>query len=304
MLLSTLAFFGCAKKTTTVYTSPGIDSPLQITYSSDEAAPAHAAIQVSNTLPIDSEARSLGTKVFAKGLARLFRSPRDNAPEYYRVASGTPMYVSRTSDDRWLQVRLSKGRSAYVKTSETNAALALALAQQRINDKARLTPKPAPGSEPDVGDGKASAGPRANPEVDSAIERLDSALSMSEDDHNALRAAISQFQGGQEDWVGAKAATTQELTNLRDSFDQVQNQIQHLTSLSSSFTSDERTGLNILVVAEQDAMASLNAIGQTLTSMVEGEDWTDEIANLESEIQELNAAMENLRAGIARLRGG
>src|SRR5688572_5270962 len=136
-LLICIALAGCAKKQVAaglpVTPSEGTSPDLTWSIGSDSEGPA-----LTSTVPIDEEAKQLGKKVFAKSIATIRRSPRDRATEYYRVAAGSPLFVSPTTDKRWLQVRMSKGRTGYVRTDETTAAMALALAQGKLSDKERL----------------------------------------------------------------------------------------------------------------------------------------------------------------------
>ena len=177
LLLGLAVFFcGCARRGQDEFVS------IHPTREPDSTVVSFANVPVQEgeyvlSLPMDDGAKRLGTKVFAKGIAHILRSPRNSAFEYYQVGPGTPLFITPTADKNWLQVRLSKGRSGFVRTDQTSAALKLALAQQAIADKQRVAPKKGPDSEPDVGDGKGGSPGERDPALDDAIDQVHSGTS-------------------------------------------------------------------------------------------------------------------------------
>src|SRR5690349_6381205 len=78
------------------------------------------------SVPIDDKAKQLGSKVFVMGEARIFQSPRENTPEYYRVGQGAALWVTPTKNKEWLKVQMSRGRSGYVRASQVSPLIELA----------------------------------------------------------------------------------------------------------------------------------------------------------------------------------
>lgn len=253
------------------------------------------------SLPIDEEAKRLGKKVYAKGNARILRSARDSAPEYYRLREGSPMFVSPTQDPRWLQVRMSRGRSGFVRADQTSAALSLALAQGALEDKKRLTPKPKSDSEPDVGDGSSGSPTERDAAIADAIDRLDSAFQIADDGFDRLRAEANAFQGASETWPPARDSTLQELNAFQSEFQEVSSAIQTLTSLSSKLTANDRSAFQSIVIHEGEVTDSAQALRQTLNQMTDGSDWTSLIVTLGDNVSSLAGAMDGLRTNLARL---
>lgn len=299
-----LAFLaGCGKNETVVSEPVRPAERIQMTFASDESpSVSPGSSVVSTSIPIDESAKKLGAKVYSKVDARILRSPREGSLEYYRIGRGVPMYVNRTSDPNWLQVRMSRGRSGYVRTDQTNAALALALAQERLDDKQRLSPKPNRGNEPDVGDGKSSGTPARDPEIDEAIDRLETGIPPVEEAFSELQAAISRFQAGPENWQLAKEGSIQALNFFQGVLSDLTGQIQAVAAHSAGFNANERSAYNAAVVAQSSATDSAAKVRQQILALLEGEDWSGAIAAIDEETRTLGFAVDNLSAAIGRFR--
>lgn len=261
--------------------------------------PNAETVAATTSLPLDEDAKKLGKKVFARNITSVRRSPRNGAPEYYRVAAGSPLFVTPTTDKRWLEVRMSEGRKGYVRTDQTTAAEALAEAQRRLSDKERLTPGPKKDSEPD--DGKANEPNTRDPEVAQAIVDLEEALTGAENGLDRVRAEAAGFQGSTENWPIVKAAVVEELTAFQNEFQSVALAIQTLTSLSGKLTANQRSAFQSTVGAQGEVTDAAQSIRQTLNQMVEGNDWTSLIGTVDQQVSSLSSAMDALRSGINRL---
>lgn len=293
---------GCAKR------SP--DS-LDLTYqgSSDDfvETPLH---QVSSpirtpevfTLPIDDAAKRLGKKAFARVSASLRRSPRDDAPEDYRVGAGTTLYLSPTDDRRWMQVRLSEGRNAFIRTDETSAALALAQAQGRLADQQRLAPSAKPDQQVDAGDGK-SGGPRdRDPALDGAILELQEAFADVDDAWDRFRAETTGFQSQTADWPTVRDSALQLLNVLAGTVSNFDDELRSVTALSSNMTANERAAYQAIVLHLGETHDSITSCQQTLNQMANEEpDWPILIETLQNNVQSLAGAIDGLRVNLAKL---
>jgi hypothetical protein len=302
VLVIAALFSGCAQRNQTelVPTRPFRQSPALVQNSGMQSPIARMGEYVAS-LPIDEEAKRLGKKVHAKRDARILRSPRDSAPEYYRLREGAPMFVSPTQDPKWLQVRMSRGRSGFVRTDETSAALSLALAQGAIADKNRLTPKPRNDAEPDVGNGNSGSPNERDLALSEAIERLDTAFQLADEGFDRLRAEANAFQGSPDGWPSARDSTLQELNVFQSEFHEVSSAVQTLTSLSSKLTANERSAYQSIVIHQGEVTDSIQTIRQTLNQMTEGSDWTGLVSTLSDNMSSLAGAMDGLRSNLARL---
>lgn len=253
-------------------------------------------------LPVDDEAKRLGKKAFAKVSASLRRSPRDDSPEEYRVGPGTTLYLSPTDDRRWMQVRLSQGRSAYVRTDETSAALALAQAQGRLADQQRLAPRDKPDQQVDAGDGK-GGGPRdRDPALDGAIQDLQEVFAEVDDAWERFRAETTGFQSPDTDWSTVRDSSQQLLSVLGSAFSTFEDELRSVTALSSNMTANERAAYQAIVLHLNEALNSITSCQQTLGQMTdEGADWPMLIDTLQSNVQSLGGAMDGLRVNLAKL---
>ena len=293
---------GCARHSQ-VAVVPSAPTPdrIEIGLVSSEAQPA-PVIPISVQVPFDDASKKKGTKVYSTKTAHLYRSPRDSAPEYYRVPRGTALYVSPTDDKRWLQVRLSKNRSAYVKADETNAALALALAQGKIADQARLSPGPKRESEPDVGDGKSSAATTKDSEVQDAIADCENAFGTLAEALDRVRSDAAGFQTAQENWPAVRNALSISSANLANINQDFGAAVQSLSSLSSRFSGSERTAFQKIVISASGMAQEIAAIRQAVTAMTDGTDWTAQIQTVNDSLAQLGVEFDDLAEGIADLR--
>lgn len=254
----------------------------------------------SPLLPMDAEARSSGKKVFAKIAASLRRSPRDNAPETYRVNPGTALYVRRTDDKRWLEVKLSKGRSAFVKTDETTA-LALALAQGSLADQQRLTPRTKQDQQADAGDGKSGGVGDRDPALDGAISDAQESFTVANEAWDRFRAQVGVFQTQKADWLATKDACLQQLSVLSGAMQDFSDEFRSITALSSSLNAQERAAYQAIVLHQDEVTDSINSCRQTLNQMGEGSDWVHLIETVLDNTQSLGGAMDGVRVNLAKL---
>lgn len=257
-------------------------------------------IDVKGGLPTDEESRSSGKKVFSKVPARLRRSPRDSAPETYRVNPGTALYVRSTEDKRWLEVRLSKGRSAYVKTDETTA-LALALAQGSLADQQRLTPRVKLDQQADAGDGKSGGAVDRDPALDGAILDAQEAFAVANEAWDRFRAQVGVFQTPNADWLATRDASLQQLNALSVAMQDFSDEFRSITALSSNLNAQERAAYQAIVVHQDEVIDSINSCRQTLNQMEEGSDWVTLIESVLENTQSLAGAMDGVRVNLAKL---
>lgn len=257
-------------------------------------------LEKTNSLPIDEEARASGKKVFSKVSASLRRSPRDNAPETYRVSPGTALYVRRTDDNRWLEVRLSKGRSAYVKTDETTA-LALALAQGSLADQQRLTPRTKQDQQVDAGDGNSGGVADRDPALDGAISDAQESFAVANEASDRFRAEVGAFQTPNSDWIATRDACLQQLSALATAMQDFADELRSVTALSSSLNAQERAAYQSIVVHQGEVTDSINSCRQTLNQMGEGSDWVNLIEAVLENSQSLAGAIDGVRVNLAKL---
>lgn len=293
-----VCMIGCAKRNPETFELLGPS-----TVSDSVEAPFHQVsvnVDVKGGLPTDEEARISGKKVFSKVSASLRRSPRDNAPETYRVAPGTALYVRRTEDKRWLEVKLSKGRSAYVKTDETTA-LALALAQGSLADQQRLTPRAKQDQQADAGDGKSGGVGDRDPALDGAISDAQDAFALANEAWDRFRAQVGVFQTPGADWLATRDACLQQLNALSVAMQDFSDEFRSITALSSSLNPQERAAYQAIVVHQDEVTDSINSCRQTLNQMGEGSDWVNLIESVLENTQSLSGAMDGVRVNLAKL---
>ena len=259
------------------------------------------SMDVLSSLPIDDRARALGTKIFATTTASVLRSPRDGAVEYYRVPRGTAMYVSPIANGKWLQVRLSKNRTGYVRRDQTDASLALALAQGSIADKARLGPKMEPGSEPDIGDGKSGEAGQQDAALDEAVEKANDAFDTLEADFDRLRGEAAGFQGSQADWPAVKDAALQRLNELSNDIQSLSTAINGLAAFTGKMSANDRNAFQAIVSYQGDISDGVQSTRHALTQMTEGTDWTSLIGSVDDGVRTIGNGMDGLRINLARL---
>lgn len=291
---------GCAKRNPEIVELVGpstdsgsIESPLhQVSTQLD--------VKSNDFLPIDDDARASGKKVFSKVSTSLRRSPRDNALETYRVGPGTALYVRRTDDSRWLEVRLSKGRSAYVKTDETTA-LALALAQGSLADQQRLTPRTKQDQQVDAGDGNSGGLADRDPALDGAISDAQESFAVANEAWDRFRAEVAVFQTPNSDWLATRDVCQQQLNVLSTAMQDFADELRSVTALSTSLNAQERAAYQSLVVHQGEVTDSITSCRQTLNQMGEGSDWVNLIESLLENTQSLAGAMDGVRVNLTKL---
>lgn len=266
-------------------------------------APFHqvsAGVNVDGGLPTDEQAKASGKKVYSKVSASLRRSPRESAAETYRVTPGTALYVRKTEDKRWLEVRLSKGRSAYVKTDETTA-LALALAQGSLADQRRLTPRAKQDQQVDAGDGKSGGSGDRDPALNGAISDAQEAFALANEAWDRFKAQVAVFQTPNADWLATKDACLQQLSALSAAMQDFSDEFRSITALSSNLNAQERAAYQAIVVHQDEVTDSINSCRQTLNQMGEGSDWVNLIESVLENTQSLAGAMDGVRVNLAKL---
>jgi methyl-accepting chemotaxis protein len=300
-LAAILALIGCARHEYGGEISVAPRKPLEINIVSMDEAQAEPSLPFSAELPIDDLAKKRGTKVFAKYDLTLRRSPRDSAAETYRIRRGTPIYASRTANPDWMQVQLSRGRRAFVRSDQISPAEALALAQQRLDDKSRLSPRPRSENEADAGDGRGGTPAVRDGALLEAIERADEAFSSLEAGADRLRAEVGGFSGDSADWPEVRNSVSNQLTEFADDLQAFSATVNALASQSSGMTGNDRSALQAIEERESELRSLAQSLRGTLNQMVDGQDWTALVAEVQSKSDSIGAAVEAIRVQLARM---
>ena len=303
LLILAVAMTGCLRHTDEISLSDPAGRPSllkdqgfgsDVQFVSQEVAPTYS-------IPLDAGALDRGIKVLARGDARLYRSPRVGSQELYYAPEGSALYVRTTSDKKWLEVQLSKGRKAFVQTSKTDAPSDLWLAQNRIPDVQRLGPGPKKNSEADGGSQSSGELGDKNSEVVAAIDRLQDTLVTVAEDADRLLSAAGGFQAGQENWPAARDATSNALNSLISARSSFGNALDSLTALSSKLTTNEKSALAAMALAENELGDAIQQVKANIDAMSDGSDWTEQISSLMSHLQSIESAIQNLGRAVARL---
>jgi len=303
LLVLALAMTGCQRHSNEISLNdasarPSLLKPQgfgsDVQFVSQEVSPTYS-------IPLDSRAVDRGTKVLAKGDARLYRSPRMGSQELYFAPEGSALYVRTTPDKKWLEVQLSKGRKAFVQTSKTDASPDLWLAQNRIPDVQRLGPGPEKNSEADGGSRSSGELGDKNSEVVAAVGKLQDALVTVAEDADRLLAAAGGFQSGQENWPAARDASSGALNSLSAARSSFGNALDLLTALSSKLTANEKSALAAAALAENELGEAIQQVKANLEAMTDGADWTEQISGLLSHLQSMESSIQNLGRAVARL---
>ncbi len=251
--------------------------------------------------PLDSRLRSTDKRAYANGELILRRSPRNSAAAIYRVPRGAVLSVSPTGDPQWLRVGLTKKREAFVRKDETSGSLALALAQGKIDDKARLNPKPKHGNEPDVGNGKGGEPGTRDPAVQDAVEKIEDNLKTVEDAEDRFRADVTSFGPAADAWPAAKSASLTSSESLQSALADLNDALQSLAKLSGSLSANDRSAFQGLSSAFEESQDAIQQVRQSLNQMVDGSDWTQPIAALEDQARLFGSSIDAMRSAINRL---
>lgn len=294
---ATITFTGCARQS---HVAEETIRPSRSGELTMVIQPPTTGTEVS-VLPVDESAKKLGSKVFATTVAKVLRSPREGAVEYYRVARGTPMYVSPIANGKWLQVRLSKNRAGYVRRDQTDASLALALAQGTISDKARLGPKVQSGSEPDIGDGKSGETEPRDAAFDEAIEKANDAFDLLEVEYDRLRGEAVGFQGSQSDWPQVRDSVSQRLNEFSNDLQAIATAINGIAVFTGKMSANDRNAFQATVSFQDDINEGVQSTRQALNQMNDGTDWTSLVGSVDDGIRSIGNGMDGLRNSLARL---
>jgi len=300
-LAAILALIGCARHEYGGEISVAPRKPLEINIVSMDEAQAEPSLPFSPVLPVDEDAKRRGTKVFAKYDLTLRRSPRDSAAETYRIRRGTPMYASRTANPDWMQVQLSRGQRAFVRSDQISPAEALALAQRRLDDKSRLSPRPKPDNEADAGDGRGGTPATRDAALLEAIERADEAFDTLEAGADRLRAEVGGFSGDAGDWPEVRDSVSNQLTEFADALQSFSAAVDALASQSSGMTSNDRSALQAIEERESELTTLVQSLRATINQMVDGQDWTSLVSEAQSKSDSIGAAIEAVRTQLARM---
>ena len=296
-----MALGGCARHEYGGEVSAAPRQPLEINVVSMDEAQAEPSLPFSAVLPVDDHAKKRGTKVFAKYDLTLRRSPRDSAAETYRIRRGTPMYASRTANPDWVQVQLSRGRRAFVRSDQISPAEALALAQKRLDDKSRLSPRPKPDNEADAGDGRGGTPATRDAALLEAIERAEEAFDALEAGSERLRAEVGGFSGDAADWPEVRDSVSNQLTEFADDLQSFSGAVNALASQSSGMSGNDRSALQAIEERESDLTSLAQSLRATINQMVDGQDWTSLISEAQSKSDSIGAAIEAVRTQLARM---
>jgi hypothetical protein len=279
-----------------------LDAPLEIGVMHSDAGADITRAPLVSELPVDSESKSLGTKVFAKVPTSLYRNPRLNATETYRIPAGTPLWVRPTGNRDWMQVRLSRGRSAYVRTGDTSAALALATAQGALADRTRLSPRPQAPDEADAGDGRSSTPPSGNAALNQAIEEAVSAFESVGQQMDRLTAEYAGFQGDSADWPKVRSGFSTQLGQMSTEMQGFNQALQEVAEHSSGMSSNMRSAYQSAVAQTATATEAIRGARSIIDQMRDGEDWTSLVQSLGDRMAELNSAVDSIEASLDRMQ--
>jgi hypothetical protein len=266
----------------------------------DESNPEPALLFTAE-LPIDDMAKKRGTKVFAKRDLVLRSSPSDSARESFRVRRGTPMYASRTANPNWMQVQLSQGRRAFVRADQTSPAEALALAQQRLDDKSRLTPRPKSDNEADAGDGRGGTPPVRDGALVDAIENAVEAFEVLEASFDRLQAEARGFSGEVGDWPQVRDSVLTHLAEFAQALNGFSAAVNEMASHSSGMSGNARSALQSIELRQSELTTMVQSLRATLNEMVDGQDWTALAADAQAKSEEMGAAVDSIRLQLARM---
>ena len=292
---------GCAKRDVVQLSEPQQSKPIQIGVMQSDPATDLPPIPFVSSLPVDDEAKQLGKKVYSRNATSLFRNPRLNATETYRIPAGTALWVSPTRNPAWMQVRLSRGRSAFVRTSDTSAALALANAQRSLEDRARLSPRPRPTDEADAGDGRSATNPAANPELTQAIEDAQRTFEAVVQQLDRLSAEYSGFQGDQSDWPAVRDGFSSQLTQMSNDLQAFSQSLSEVAEHSSRMSSNARSAYQTAVAQTSVANEAVRAARTVIDQMKGGGDWSGHIQTLGDRMADLGNAVDAVASSLDRM---
>jgi len=292
---------GCARRTDVAVAEPNAVAPIQIGVIQSDAGAEFLRPPLVSDLPTDAESRRLGKKVYSKVPTSLFRNPRLNASETYRIPAGTALWVSPTQNPDWMRVRLARGGSAFVRTDATSAALALANARGSMADRARLSPLQRATDEADAGDGRSTSAPSANPELNDAIEDAVRAFDTVSQQMDRLSAEYAGFQGDPSDWPQTKDGFAAQLNQMATDMQAFGQALNEVSEHSSRMSSNVRSAFQAAVAQASVANDAIRSARTLLDQMGVGEDWSAEIQSLGERVTELGSAVNSIEASLERM---
>jgi hypothetical protein len=296
-----LGAIGCAKREVVDLSQPLPKEPIQIGVMQADPALGLPPIPFVSSLPVDDAAKQLGKKVYSRNAASLYRNPRLNAGEAYRIPAGTALWVSPTSNSNWMQVRLARGRSAFIRTSDTSAALALANAQRTLEDRARLSPRPRPTDEADAGDGRSSTNPATNRELTDAIEDAQQAFDGVAQQLDRLTAEFGGFQGDQSDWPAVRDGFAAQLNQMSLELQEFSQALNGVSEHSSHMSGSARSALQTAVAQTSAANDAIRAARALVDQMKDGEEWSSMIQGLGDRMADLDGSIDAVAASLDRM---
>jgi hypothetical protein len=292
---------GCSKQADLAGVSPDKVAPIQIGVMQTDVEADYLRPPLLSQLPVDDQAKRLGTKAYTKVATSLYRNPRPNAAETYRIPAGTALWITPTSNRDWMQVRLSRGRSAYVRTGDTSAAMALAIAQGKLADQARLSPRPKAPNEADAGDGRSSAAPATNPALDQAIEDATTAFDAVLQQMDRLSAEYSGFQGDQSGWPTVREGFNVQLSQLVSDLQAFGQAVNGIAAHSSGMSGNDRSAFQSIVNQLANANETINSARTLVDQMREGQDWTSLVQSLGERMSELSSSIDSIETSLGRM---
>jgi hypothetical protein len=301
VLLGLAALPGCRQAEPEQTIHPAIDGT-QLAYASLDSRPANLSSRfISDILPEDEASKAGGAKVRTKSRTALLRSPRSDSPAYYFVDAGTPLSVNLQPDRNWLKVRLSRGRSVFVKRDQTDANLALLIAQGSVPDSKRLTPSPKTDLEPDSGNRRGGSPASKDEKLSSAIDDATESLQILASSFETLRSDAIGFQGTQDTWPQTKTSVSLALSTNESDERSFASDMATISGDSSAMSANQKSAFQSLSIAQGDLSSALSDIRTALNQMIPGEDWTEAISDLQAALAQAAVAMDNIARQLSRL---